>query len=184
MASPTEAAGQKPQENSGSSSGSENTAPAQDEGKSSEDVQATAVAAAELLEADIARSQARVSALATGLREHQEALEAADARYEEVRAQADNDALRYAYSQLLNPVGLHTQSRQVDTTALGGFGSAAGVVHAADVFGSEVQKTVAGLAWRPEADPVTVLGAVPRSALVDPDSLKEAQSGSNKDSKK
>jgi len=143
----------------------------------------TAKNAAKLLAAEVTRQQAETAALATGTQEHIDASADAQAAYEEVRESVDEDALRFAYATLLNPVGLADQTRQFDTTGLGGFGSSAGVVHAANVFGSNVQRAVAEMATKPDHDPVTVVGAVPQSDLVDPDSLERAQHGKKKRNK-
>jgi hypothetical protein len=134
----------------------------------------TAAQGAKLLAADVARQQARVNALATGLQEHQDELEEAEAAYEEVRGEVSEDALRFAYVTMLDPVGLADQTRQVDTSGLGGFGSSAGVVHASNVFGSRVQTAVAAMATQSEPSPVTVVG-VPASDLADPGSVEKAK---------
>jgi hypothetical protein len=139
------------------------------------DQSAVASDAGKLLAAEVALNQARVNALATGLQQHQEALEEAQSSYDEQRNSVDDDVLRYAYSTLLDPVGVADQSRQIDTTGLGGFGASSGVVHAANVFGSPVQQAVAAMATQTPADPVTVIGAIPQSDLVDPDSLERAK---------
>jgi len=142
----------------------------EDEGTSEE----TAAQGAKLLAADVARQQARVNALATGLQEHQDELDDAEAAYEEVRGEVNDDALRFAYVTMLDPVGLADQTRQVDTSGLGGFGSSAGVVHASNVFGSRVQRAVAEMATQSDPAPVTVVG-VPASDLADPGSVEKAK---------
>lgn len=154
----------------GSSNGGNGNGEGEDEGTSEE----TAAQGAKLLAADVARQQARVNALATGLQEHQDELDDAEAAYEEVRGEVNDDALRFAYVTMLDPVGLADQTRQVDTSGLGGFGSSAGVVHASNVFGSRVQRAVAEMATQSEPAPVTVVG-VPASDLADPGSVEKAK---------
>jgi hypothetical protein len=128
--------------------------------------------AARLLAADIARVQAREAALVSGFDHHQDALEEAEANYDEVRAGTDNEAIAYAYTALLNPRGMGSQSRQVDTSGTAGFTMSGAIVHAADVFGHPVQRAVAQMAKQSEADPLTVVGAVPHSDLVNPESVE------------
>ena len=154
----------------GSSNGGNGNGEGEDEGTSEE----TAAQGAKLLAADVARQQARVNALATGLQEHQDELDDAEAAYEEVRGEVNDDALRFAYVTMLDPVGLADQTRQVDTSGLGGFGSSAGVVHASNVFGSRVQRAVAEMATQSDPAPVTVVG-VPASDLADPGSVEKAK---------
>lgn len=148
----------------------------QGEGQSTEASEETATNAAKLLAADVARQQAQTNALATGIQQHLDESQEAQDNYDEVRNSVDDDALRFAYTTLLNPVGLGDQTRQVDTTGLGGFGASAGVVHAANVFGSQVQRAVAEMATQSEPAPVTVVG-VQASNLADPESVERAKHG-------
>ena len=180
MTDPNEAAqdqSQTPTQNQGQSgNGGGNGGTNGDNGNGNgKDQSAVASEAGKLLAAEVALNQARVNALATGLQQHQDALEEAQSAYDEQRNSVDEDALRYAYTSLLDPVGVADQSRQIDTTGLGGFGASSGVVHAANVFGSPVQQAVAAMATQTPADPVTVIGAIPQSDLVDPDSLERAK---------
>ena len=119
--------------------------------------------AARLLRAEIDKNNARATAYATGLQVHYDDLEDAEANYDEVRSSVDHDAVAYAYTALLNPKGMTSQSRQVDTSGTAGLTTTGAIAHAADVFGHPVQRTVAAMAYHAEAEPLTVVGGVPAS---------------------
>lgn len=139
--------------------------------------------AARLLNAEIAKNQARSTAFATGLQSHYDDMEDADAHYDEVRSSVGQDAVSYAYTALLNPKGMTSMSRQVDTSGTAGFTTTGAIAHAADVFGHPVQRTVAAMAYHAEAEPLTVVGGVPASDTYDAqDSAVQRISGKDKTS--
>lgn len=150
----------------------------------------TQAEAARLLRADIDRNNARSTAYATGLQQHYDDLEEADENYEEVRSGVSNDAVAYAYTALLNPKGMTSMSRQVDTSGTAGLTTTGAIAHAADVFGHPVQRTVAAMAYHAEPDPLTVVGGVPHSDTYNADdqavqrvsTRDKAQGSSKKDS--